>query len=41
MLSYEEMAQQCGARPGTLQMRVTRAIPVLRRSLESQGITGF
>jgi len=41
MLSYEEMAQRCGARPGTLQMRVTRAIPVLRRSLESQGITGF
>jgi len=35
------MAQRCGARPGTLQMRVTRAIPVLRRSLESQGITGF
>lgn len=41
MLSYEEMAEQCGVRPGTLQMRVTRAIPVLRRSLESQGITGF
>ena len=41
MLSYEEMAELCGARPGTLQMRVTRAIPVLRRSLEAQGITGF
>jgi RNA polymerase sigma-70 factor (ECF subfamily) len=41
MLSYEEMAQLCGARPGTLQMRVTRAMPALRRSLEAQGITGF
>jgi RNA polymerase sigma-70 factor (ECF subfamily) len=41
MLSYEEMAEQCGVRPGTLQMRVARAIPVLRRSLEAQGITGF
>jgi len=41
MLSYEEMAQRCGARPGTLQMRVTRAMPTLRRSLEAQGITGF
>lgn len=40
MLSYEEMAQLCGARPGTLQMRVTRAMPALRRSLEAQGITG-
>jgi RNA polymerase sigma-70 factor, ECF subfamily len=40
MLSYEEMAQLCGARPGTLQMRVTRALPALRRSLEAQGITG-
>jgi hypothetical protein len=29
----------CGARPGTLQMRVARALPVLRRSLEAQGIT--
>ena len=41
MLSYEEMAELCGARPGTLQMRVTRAMPLLRRSLEAQGITGF
>lgn len=40
-LSYEEMAELCGARPGTLQMRVTRAMPSLRRSLEAQGITGF
>jgi len=41
MLSYEEMSELCGARPGTLQMRVARAMPVLRRSLEGQGITGF
>ncbi len=41
MLSYEEMAELCGARPGTLQMRVTRAMPLLRRSLEAEGITGF
>ncbi len=41
MLSYEEMAELCGARPGTLQMRVTRAMPLLRRSLEARGITGF
>jgi RNA polymerase sigma-70 factor (ECF subfamily) len=41
MLSYEEMAERCGVRPGTLQMRVARAMPVLRRSLESEGITGF
>ena len=40
MLSYEEMAELCGARPGTLQMRVARAMPVLRRSLEGQGVTG-
>jgi len=41
MLSYEEMAELCGVRPGTLQMRVARAMPVLRRSLEAEGITGF
>jgi RNA polymerase sigma-70 factor (ECF subfamily) len=40
MLSYDEMADLCGARPGTLQMRVTRAMPLLRRSLEAQGISG-
>jgi RNA polymerase sigma-70 factor, ECF subfamily len=39
LLSYEEMAEVCGARPGTLQMRVSRAMPLLRRSLEAQGIT--
>jgi len=41
MLSYEEMAERCGVRPGTLQMRVARAMPVLRRSLKAEGITGF
>jgi DNA-directed RNA polymerase specialized sigma24 family protein len=41
MLSYDEMADLCGARPGTLQMRVTRAMPLLRRSLEAQGISGL
>lgn len=40
MLSYDEMAALCDARPGTLQMRVTRAMPLLRRSLEAQGISG-
>jgi RNA polymerase sigma-70 factor (ECF subfamily) len=38
-LSYEQMAVLCAARPGTLQMRVARAMPVLRRSLEARGIT--
>jgi RNA polymerase sigma-70 factor (ECF subfamily) len=38
-LSYEHMAELCGARAGTLQMRVSRALPALRRSLEAQGIT--
>jgi RNA polymerase sigma-70 factor (ECF subfamily) len=41
MLTYDEMAELCGARPGTLQMRVTRAMPVLRRSLEADGIRGI
>jgi RNA polymerase sigma-70 factor (ECF subfamily) len=41
MLTYDEMAELCGARPGTLQMRVTRAMPVLRRSLEAEGIRGI
>ncbi|MGZ5959122.1 MAG: RNA polymerase sigma factor [Myxococcaceae bacterium] len=41
MLSYDEMADLCGARPGTLQMRVTRAMPLLRRSLEAQGISSI
>ena len=41
MLSYDQMAELCGARPGTLQMRVTRAMPLLRRSLEGQGVNGI
>jgi RNA polymerase sigma-70 factor (ECF subfamily) len=41
MLTYDEMAELCGARPGTLQMRVTRAMPALRRSLEADGIRGI
>ena len=36
-LSYPEMAQICGERPPTLQARVTRALPVLRRCLEERG----
>lgn len=33
-LSYDEMAQLCGEKPNTLQVRVSRALPVLRRCLE-------
>jgi RNA polymerase sigma-70 factor, ECF subfamily len=33
-MSYEEMAQVCGEKPGTLQARVARALPALRRWLE-------
>ena len=33
-LSYEEMAQVCGERAPTLQARVARALPRLRRVLE-------
>src|SRR5262245_42499527 len=38
-LSYEEMARSSGERAGTLQARVARALPALRRCLESKGIT--
>jgi RNA polymerase sigma-70 factor, ECF subfamily len=38
-LSYEEMAETVGERPGTLHARVTRALPALRRCLEAKGIT--
>lgn len=37
-LRYDEMARGTGERVGTLHMRVTRALPVLRRCLESKGI---
>jgi RNA polymerase sigma-70 factor (ECF subfamily) len=36
-LTYEEMARLEGDRPATLQARVVRALPVLRRCLESKG----
>jgi len=31
---YEEMSEVCGDKPGTLQQRVARALPVLRKCLE-------
>lgn len=37
-LSYPEMSEAAGERPATLQARVARALPVLRRCLERQGI---
>jgi RNA polymerase sigma-70 factor, ECF subfamily len=37
-LSYEEISRSCSARPGTLQARVTRAFPVLRRCLTNKGM---
>ncbi len=36
-LTYEEMARLEGDRPATLQARVVRALPVLRRCLERKG----
>jgi RNA polymerase sigma-70 factor, ECF subfamily len=38
-VTYEEMARLEGERPATLQARVARALPVLRRCLERQGET--
>lgn len=37
-ISYPDMAQICKARPATLQARVARAMPVLRRCMENQGL---
>jgi RNA polymerase sigma factor (sigma-70 family) len=37
--SYREMASICRERAATLQARVARALPVLRRCLEQSGIT--
>jgi RNA polymerase sigma factor (sigma-70 family) len=37
-LSYEEMSPMLNQRPGTLQARVARALPVLRRCLETKGV---
>jgi RNA polymerase sigma factor (sigma-70 family) len=39
-MSYEEMADAVGDNPGTLRKRVIRALPVVRRCLESKGWTG-
>jgi RNA polymerase sigma-70 factor (ECF subfamily) len=36
--TYPEMATVCGHRPATLQARVARALPVLRRCLEEGGV---
>ncbi len=38
-VSYPEMARICRERPATLQARVARALPALRRCLEEQGVT--
>ncbi|HEY4239007.1 MAG TPA: RNA polymerase sigma factor [Kofleriaceae bacterium] len=39
-LSYEEMAAELGVKPDTLNQRVLRALPVLRRCLEQKGWNG-
>lgn len=36
--SYPEMASVCDDRPATLQARVSRALPALRRCLEEKGL---
>jgi RNA polymerase sigma factor (sigma-70 family) len=36
-ITYDEMARLCGERPATLQARVARSLPVLRRCLEREG----
>jgi RNA polymerase sigma-70 factor (ECF subfamily) len=38
--TYEELAVLLGATADTLQMRVARALPILRRCLEKKGWTG-
>jgi RNA polymerase sigma factor (sigma-70 family) len=38
-LSYPEMAVVCEAEPATLQARVARALPALRRCVESFGVS--
>jgi RNA polymerase sigma-70 factor (ECF subfamily) len=37
-LSYEEMAEVSREMPGTLRVRVARAMPLLRRCLEAAGV---
>ena len=36
-MSFKEIARICGEKPGTLQARVARALPLLRRCIESRG----
>ncbi len=36
--SYEQMSQICQEKPATLQARVARAMPLLRRCLEKKGV---
>jgi RNA polymerase sigma-70 factor (ECF subfamily) len=38
-LTYEQIARLTGERAATLQARVARALPLLRRCLEQQGLT--
>jgi RNA polymerase sigma-70 factor (ECF subfamily) len=38
-LSYEEMSRLTGDAPGTLRVRVARALPLLRGCLEGKGVT--
>lgn len=38
-MSYRDMAEVCEEQPATLQARVSRAMPVLKRCLRSQGVT--
>ncbi len=35
-LTFEEMAEICGEKPGTLEARVRRALPVLRECIETR-----
>ncbi len=35
-MSYKEIARICGERPGTLQARVVRALPILRKCVEDK-----
>lgn len=37
--SYPEMSRICGELPATLQARVARALPILRRCLQNRGVT--
>lgn len=39
-MSYEEMAEVCGERPATLQARVQRALPKLKKALQKAGGEG-